>query len=102
VLVASVAMPQLLREPPKVVVLLGDKVRRAFRFEDVNPYVVCGLSDEDVRLVGCWMPHPSGCNRHWNDPANVEQAREFLRRVMATERRAEPRQPRFSALGGEA
>lgn len=28
-----------------------------------------------------YVPHPSGVNRWWNDPANVLKAREFLRRL---------------------
>lgn len=55
--------------PGRVVVLCGGRVARAFGID------VPAL--HWARIDGCWvlvLPHPSGCNLWWNDPANRERA----------------------------
>lgn len=56
-------------------VLLGKATAKAFgldaayfRWQEVGPGV-----------VACAFPHTSGINRWWNDPANVDLARDFIR-----------------------
>lgn len=63
--------------PPQYrrLILLGKRVAAAFShngdwFEWVGETVV--------------TPHPSGLNRFWNDPANVERARAFWKEAAAT------------------
>jgi uracil-DNA glycosylase len=56
-------------------VILGEFAWRAFLLWDVEDFE--WTSDPSTRLARC--PHPSGRNRFWNDPANVERARVFWR-----------------------
>lgn len=63
------------------VVLLGRNVAAAFGLADL-PYLQWAALD-DGRRRG-WprvavVPHPSGVNHFWNDPANVARAERFLR-----------------------
>jgi uracil-DNA glycosylase len=63
--------------PGRVVVLCGSRVARAFG-------IYAGFL-QWVRLDWCWalvLPHPSGCNLWWNDPANRESAEVALRCAM--------------------
>lgn len=80
-------MSTLVRD--QVVLLLGRRVANAFGFQKhayfeqlffigrsnmcINP----GMGP-DVRV----MPHPSGVNRWYNEPANWKQAEEFMRRIV--------------------
>jgi uracil-DNA glycosylase len=46
----------------------------------ILPALSWGSSLKFKRYCGsfyAWCPHPSGVNRWWNDPANVERARAF-------------------------
>lgn len=61
------------------VILLGQKVAAAFGLAGYPSYTWLELDPErpgyaDVAL----MPHPSGRNRAWNDPAERARARAFL------------------------
>lgn len=56
-------------------ILLGARVASALGYDGYPQFTW----DEEVAL----MPHPSGRNRFWNDPANVERARAFLTAAMA-------------------
>ena len=57
-----------------VVVLLGRRVADAFEHRQ-GPWV----PDEVRGVTYVHMPHPSGLNHYWNDPAHVAQAQRFLR-----------------------
>lgn len=60
-----------------VVLLVGRLVARAFG-EGGRPW----FEWFDLRGVRATVvPHPSGLNRWWNDPVNVERAGEFMREV---------------------
>lgn len=62
------------------VILVGTRVAEAFGFH--WPPFTWGPPDElGGRLA--WIPHPSGRNRYYNDPANVALAEGFLRRALA-------------------
>lgn len=73
-------------EPGDAIVLLGRKVSSAFGLDDVPPLgrVVRGSGAGPVLLC---LPHPSGLNRWWNDPGNVESAETSLRELWGTYRR---------------
>jgi len=54
-------------------IYLGKRVAEAFHFDEQwltwrNDQAIC--------------PHPSGLNRWWNEPANLERAREFWRALL--------------------
>ena len=53
----------------RIVVLLGDKVREAFRLDKylIHPQLVDGVMFRQ-------LPHPSGLNRWYNEPVNVSMA----------------------------
>ncbi len=60
------------------VLFFGRKTGQAFYFRE--PYLVWGTSALFGTSTRCAVvPHPSGINRWWNDPANVRRARRFLR-----------------------
>ena len=64
-------------------ILLGREVAGAFgvrypSFEFAEPWNGRG----GVRAAS--IPHPSGRNRFWNDPARTDYAARFMRRVAAT------------------
>jgi uracil-DNA glycosylase len=70
------------------VILVGLNVARAFRVGSEKPLtwfrcaVVHDLPGGVARFVGfraAIIPHPSGINRWWNEPANELAAAEFLR-----------------------
>lgn len=58
----------------RIVVLLGKGVARAFEL-DVDFLTVHEHRGATVAII----PHPSGKNLWWNDPANVAAATDFLR-----------------------
>lgn len=73
--VARHAADRLLRRTPKRVTLvfMGKRVALAFGWR--GEYLEWGtLNGREVVT----MPHPSGVNRWWNDPRNVESARQFV------------------------
>jgi hypothetical protein len=64
------------------VVLLGSKVAMAFKRHKAEPFAweTYGLAGDYYAVAR--MPHPSGENLFWNDPANVRRAERFLRRLL--------------------
>jgi hypothetical protein len=60
------------------VLLAGHRVAAAFGVREgyLREFVLQGVPAAVV-------PHPSGVNRWWNDPANVARASAFLRGVFA-------------------
>jgi hypothetical protein len=63
-------------EPLDAVVLLGRRVQRAFGLERQEALSTIVRSSGTTILC---LPHPSGLNRWWNDPAHVREATEALR-----------------------
>lgn len=59
---------------PTTAILCGAKVHAAFGLVMRRPFEV--VRRGYIQLV--LMPHPSGLNRWWNDPANVELAKREL------------------------
>lgn len=74
-----------------VVVLLGRKVATAFDLAHVEPFVMFQTSGPAMAMI----PHPSGRNRYWNEPAHVDQAERFLRGLLLTAARRRTRQARL-------
>lgn len=75
------------------IILLGRRVQRAFYRgnSDEQFFVPFTLSSRHMTVV----PHPSGRNRFWNTPGNVDQARTFWQaqaRTIANDRDAAQRQ----------
>jgi len=62
------------------VVLLGRSVAAAFR---LNPkaYEWFEVMELEPGIEAAVIPHPSGISNWWNDPENVERAREFMMRI---------------------
>jgi hypothetical protein len=67
----------------RVVVLLGQKVATAFDVRHPHLFVLCQTSGPAMAV----MPHPSGRNRYWNEPAHIARAEQFLRGLLLTARR---------------
>lgn len=63
-------------------ILLGRRVADAFGIRE-GPFRWIRVGPTSVAVV----PHPSGRNRYWNDPAHVDLARSFLREALAEEAR---------------
>ena len=66
--------------PKRIVLLLGRPVAQAFglgALDYFSPTRASLLGSSSPAIVYV-VPHPSGLNRWWNDPANVAQARRFL------------------------
>ena len=61
-----------------LVILVGRNVARAFGANSVA-YLEGFLLGYVNAVV---IPHPSGLNRWWNDPANTERARRFMRSLL--------------------
>lgn len=61
-----------------LVLLLGNKVARAFGFTHLDNFNVYQTGAAPVAVV----PHPSGRNLFWNTESNVRLAEAFLRRVL--------------------
>lgn len=65
-------------------ILLGSRVARAFRQDDLELFEARRLTAThvgDIEVVRA--PHPSGRNRWWNDPENVARAESFWREQRA-------------------
>lgn len=66
-------------QPDQVVLFLGGRVSEAFGVH--GPYfeqrVVNGINTRAFIV-----PHPSGVNRWWNDPANLAQMNTFMRSIV--------------------
>lgn len=60
------------------VVLLGTRVCAAFGFPNVPPFT----SKRRYEVDYFFLPHPSGRNRIWNDPASIEKARAMLPQIL--------------------
>ena len=79
-------LPMLMAERVALVVLAGRRVQAALGFGDADrpflewdhfaPWSPRGFSH-------AVLPHPSGVNHWWNDPANETAARAFLRPLAA-------------------
>lgn len=76
------------RSPWSTIVVLGRKVAKAFTRVAILPgydpvafevFSTKKLDGGALRLV--YLPHPSGRNTLWNAPANVQRARDVMRRV---------------------
>ncbi len=69
---------------PPLTVLLGRKVAEAFRL----PATPLGRWEEWPDRTGAWtvLPHPSGLNRFWNDPQNVQGAKAFMYQLVKQSR----------------
>lgn len=63
--------------PGRNLILAGRKVADAFGV----PHQILTWYEKDGRLVAV-LPHPSGLNRWYNDPANFHRAELFVRRAM--------------------
>jgi len=61
----------------QIVILLGLRVADAF-YAHHDYFVQQMIGGADVRVV----PHPSGINRWWNDPANVQLAMVFMKNIV--------------------
>jgi hypothetical protein len=72
------------------VLFVGVRVARAF---GVDPYPLMDWQLDD-RFEYAVVPHPSGANRWWNEPSNVETARWFFRDVKYHRRDADRAGPR--------
>lgn len=57
------------------VVALGRRVSRAI---DASDGPIGEWSVRPGGYVGCYLPHPSGLNRWWNDPGNVRAAEDLM------------------------
>jgi uracil-DNA glycosylase len=74
----------------KLVFLVGRRVADAFGFRDYD--LLSGYIAPSKNIFGVrpsmngptWvvLPHPSGVNRWWNDPANVRKAKRLLRSLL--------------------
>jgi uracil-DNA glycosylase len=89
--------------PGRRVVFLGKRVARAFGIRPCRTPVRMPACTMPFRWVGnlhgwppqewtgkawvpaglAWCPHPSGVNRFWNEPENVERARRFWTELAA-------------------
>lgn len=70
------------------VILLGSNVARAFGATSfqyyAGPYEVHDLEDSN-KITIPWLvviPHPSGVNRHWNNPTSRDVARKFFVEIL--------------------
>jgi uracil-DNA glycosylase len=64
-------------------IFVGRRVASAFRLARL-PYLTWrGAFALGVPAMVAVVPHPSGVNHFWNDPASVELARAFLREAAA-------------------
>jgi hypothetical protein len=71
---------QMVREGRTIV--FGVKAQQALTMSKLEPmiwYMTAGGTDMAV------MPHPSGLNRWYNDPANVARAGDFLREALCAD-----------------
>lgn len=76
-LAAGIVIHDLSHQPPRKILLMGRKVRRAMGLNGQWMYLGPGQFH-----WGHWVyifPHPSGINRWWNDPVNYAAAEKFMR-----------------------
>jgi len=73
---AAEAAARLSTELTGLAICLGRNVARAFGRGELPPLSIVALSDE---LSLALLPHPSGRNRWYNNPANRAAAARFLR-----------------------
>lgn len=64
---------------PRVVILLGKRVARAFGVP--QDYFTLHRLDHEFYV----LPHPSGINRWFNEPANTEKFSAFLKEIIRLE-----------------
>lgn len=62
---------QVVPENYDFVVLLGSKVAEAWKFAEAKPQAI-------------YLPHPSGRNRAWNDPAKVAECKAMIDAIYAS------------------
>ena len=70
----------ILGMPDSIVILLGRRVARAFRFHE-SPWFKEWPQANGATIVVA--PHPSGASRWWNDPRNWNEACRFWRGIYA-------------------
>lgn len=70
---AARLLPTFLARP--WILIVGKATARAFRLRNPKYLEWVSFSGTSVAVV----PHPSGVNRWWNDPANVARAEVFMR-----------------------
>lgn len=70
---------KLQAQEPRVILLMGRKVERAFGWTGTK-YLVWNEWQSHQVVV---FPHPSGVNLWWNDVQNIEKARRALRRALS-------------------
>lgn len=75
---ALVGLVERAAGPGDAVVLMGRRVARAWGLGDLPPLGEVRRAHGTLVLL---LPHPSGRNRWWNDPARLEAGREAMRRV---------------------
>jgi uracil-DNA glycosylase len=76
---AMLIRDRLRQDPPRLVLLMGRKVKRAMGVNGDVEYLEWFNLEES--LAACF-PHPSGLNHWWNEPGNVGLAQGFLRGVL--------------------
>jgi len=64
------------------VILLGRKVAAAFGMSGAAPFTKTAVKVGGRGTVFYTIPHPSGRNRVWNDPANVTRLRRLLSPIL--------------------
>lgn len=77
-LMAAEILVWLEAQQPRVVLLMGRGVGRAFGCENAE-YLRPWLWDQHTFVL---FPHPSGVNRWWNEQWNVSAAQKLLQRVV--------------------
>ena len=76
---ASTLLPRL---AGRTAILLGKRVARAFGMARLGYFTLAPIRCGAAGIMPVWVvivPHPSGINRWWNDPANRKKAGGWLR-----------------------
>jgi len=76
---AGILIHELNEGPPRSILMMGRKVRRAMGVNGDWEYLEWFDFYKHEAVI---FPHPSGVNRWWNDQANYGEARFFLRDVI--------------------
>lgn len=77
-------MQKLYGKPDRRIIFVGGRVAKAFRTRGTVPMMEWTTFWRGSTMSWCQnhhfaiLPHPSGVNRWWNEPENVELARQFL------------------------
>lgn len=66
---------------PWVMIACGHNVYRAFLKDGRGRSEFYRGTPKANGHIWCF-PHPSGASQYWNDPANVDRASQFLRRLL--------------------